>query len=196
MIKPQKYLYGEYFQKSLNYLFPLLGISRDQPFAPSTYMWWGEEESIDNNRLLVVYLRTDSILYEPFERNTLLKNPYYEHMYELEDGGKAYVFNLSSIKDTVAKFRAGKYSLFPEGVKKRILTFHGASTDKLPRPGRHIHMSLYPELYYEFVSEEIGVDNLEEVGELMDPPNVAKETTSLKIVKKVGSVSGKRLPLG
>lgn len=180
-MESRTYLVGKYFQKSLNYLYPLLGIDKDADFPPSTYLWWGKEESIDTNRLLVVYDKTSSVLYTPFEKKILFGNPYYEKCYELEDG-KAYVFNLSTQHETVDKFIRGKYSQFSEGVKKRILAFHGASTDKSPRPGRHIHASLYPELYFDKVAEEINVTvDLQQVGELVDPPEKKRETISLKI---------------
>lgn len=195
-MEPQKYLIGRYFQKSLNYLYPLIGVDKDALFKPSCYLWWGQDVSIDDNRILVLYQETDSVLYEPFEKNEMFSNPYFEVCYRLEGGSNAYVFDLSSYKDTVAKFKRGNYSQFAEGIKKRILVFHGASTDKIPRPGRHIHTSLYPELYYDLVAEEIGVTGLEEVGELTDAPNELKETTTLKIVEKCSSFTKKLLPSG
>lgn len=199
MAESLKYLYGKYFQKSLNYLFPLLGMKREDLFVPAgTYMWWNGEESIDDGRLIVAYEKRDPALFGPFEKKVLLGNPYFESCYEVEDG-KVYIFDLSSHGDTVKRFMKGRYSKFSEGVKKRIMTYHGCSADELVRPGRYLHMSLYPKLYYEKVAEELNgypVEILEEGEELMDPPDVAKETLQIKIIGKCEKNPKKRISSG
>lgn len=181
------YLYGKYFQKSLNYLFPLLGMRREEAFEPTgTYLWWSGKESIDNQQLIVGYEEKDRILFEPFEKKMLFKNPYFECCYDVENG-RIYVFDISSYGDTVKKFMEGRYSQFSEGIKKKILNYHGASVDKVARPGRYIHMSLYPELYWEQVARELNgfsVETLEQVHELTDPFDKKQETLEIKIIGK------------
>lgn len=186
-----KYVYGKYFQKSFNYLYPLLGMSRDLLFRPAgSYLRWNGGDSIENYKLVVTYEEEDPLLFEPFEKKHIFKNPYFESCYSVE-GGKVYVFDLSSFKETVKKFRQGKYSDFSESVKKKILIYHEASTDKIPRPGRLVHMSLYPELYFEEVGAELGTkaEYLQEVGELIDPPNDSRESLSIKIIGKCEETS-------
>lgn len=186
MSEPLSYISKKYFQKSKNYLFPLLGLGKEEPFMPAgSYLWWNGGESIDDKKLIVTYEDPDSEEFKIFEKRRIFKNPYFESCYRVK-GGNVYIFNLSSHGDTVKRFVEGKYSQFSEGVKKKILSFHGYSVDKIPRPGRYIHMSLYPELYFDAVAEELNWDvaKLKEVGELMDAPLVKKETLKIKILSK------------
>lgn len=196
MAESLSYLYGKYFQKSFNYLFPLLGLTKDEAFqAASSYLWWNGTESIENNKLIVTYESQDSLLYDSFEKKRLFGNPYFESCYKVI-GGTVYIFDLSGFSGTVAHFKEGHYSKFSEGVKKRILMYHKSTLDKIPRPGRYIHMSLYPELYYEAVENEIKVDDLEKVGELMDPYNKKRETLNVEIVEKCSLFPQNKLLLG
>jgi hypothetical protein len=193
-----KYVYDKYFQKSLNYLFPLIGLNKEELFKPAgTYLWWNGTESIDNTQLIAVYEERDELVYDPFEAKVLFKNPYIQNCYTVEDG-KAYIFDLSSHGETVKKFLEGKYSKFSEGVKKKILTYHGASLDKIARPGRYLHMSLYPELYWEQVGKELDYDpeilkkEVKELGSLFDRE---KETLSIKIIEECEFFSKKKISL-
>lgn len=186
-----RFLSPKYLHKSLNYLFPLIGLgNRESLFPPSTFLWWNGQDSIENYRMMVFYSNEDvqNLAFSTFEKHALLKNPFYEKKCSFEDG-VGYIFNLTSISDIVDNFVQGKYSKYPEGAKRKILLFYGSSIDKIPRPGRRIHMALYPELYHNLVAEEIGVAKLD--GELCDPPNKDRETlpSKLKIEDKDTSES-------
>jgi len=180
------YLYNQYFQKSLNYLYPLLGIDKDEVFIPAgCYLWWNGDESIDDFKLIVDYTDTQKKVFDQFERRCLLKNPYFDKCYNVETG-KVYIFDLSSYQDTVKHFLKGKYSQFSDAVKRKVMKYHGAAIDdKEVRPGRYIHMSLYPELYHEHVANELETVPLEEIKKVKELINVydkKKETLEIRIV--------------
>lgn len=195
MVAPLKYVYAGYFQKSKNFLLPILGMRKDELFTPAgSYLWWNGGESIDNHKLIVTYEDHDPLVFESFEKRQLLRNPYFESCYSVK-GGKVYIFDISSHHETIEKFVQGKYSKLSEVVKKRILAYHEASMDKIPKPGRYIHMSLYPELYYELVEYELETHGLKEVGELMDIPDKEKETLTIEIIGKCEDSKKKRIHL-
>jgi hypothetical protein len=193
------YIYKTYFQKSLNFLFTLLGYSKMETFVPkNTYLWWEEgEENIETLDILVHYHPEDETLFEIFEKKELMTHPHFDSCYSIEGGGKLYVFNLAHHVDTVEKFLRGRYSQFTDQVKKRILNYHGASLDKVPRPGRTFHTSLYPELYMEQVAKEIKVDieELKEIGELCSIYDKKRETFSGKFLEKCEIVVQKQVSL-
>lgn len=193
--KKATYVYPTYFQKSLNFLFPLLGFAKEDTYQPeNTYLWYPGEESIDTLEMIVHYKADDSKLYSMFEQKVILENPHLEACYTV-DIGKLYIFDMSHHTDTVEKFMRGKYSEFSSGIKKKILSYHGASLDKIPRPGRVFHTALYPELYMEQVAAEIGetVETLMEVGELCSPLVRSKETYTGKVVEKCEGIGRKKV---
>lgn len=181
--KEPKYVWGKYFQKSLNYLFPLLGIENDEVFKPAgTYLWWNGRESIDDGKIIVAYEVSDPKVFGPFEKRCILKNPYFEKCYTVNEG-MVYIFDLSPFAETVKHFMEGRYSKFHETVKRRILTYHKIPvTDNEPRPGRYIHMSLYPQLYLKQVEAELQLrESLRDVGELTNKYDRRKETLDVEI---------------
>lgn len=181
-----RYIHKKYFQKSLNFLFPLLGLKREMTFVPvGTYLWWNGGESIEDKYLLVGYEADfESSVFKAFEKKNLLAHPDLHKCYDVE-GGRIYVFDMVRHSDTVDKFLEGKYSKFSEKDKRKILSYHDASLEKEPRPGRYIHMTLYPELYYEQVArdlEGVSVETLREVGELTNRYDKTNETLNIKII--------------
>lgn len=213
-VKP--YIYGKYFQKSLNFLYPLTGRSREETFKPSnSYLWWEDEaketqtedeqskdnqiggESIEGLQLIVHYKVEDNEIFRIFEEKTLQKSSLLESCYAVENG-KIYIYNLAKYADIVDKFLRGKYSRFSDDVKKKILSYHGLDKDTEVRPGRPLHMALHPGLYFEGVSKEMKMpfEELKIVGELCDPFDKARETLKVKIIGNCEDFKNKSISLG
>ncbi len=197
MNSTETYIFRKYYQKSLNYLFPLLGQEKEDAFRPTnTYLWWSGKESIETLDLIVHYEDKERSLFDLFEKKVLMKSPYLDTCYTVE-GGRVYIFSMAAFSDTVSKFLHGKYSQFEEKVKKRILSYHGATIDKVPRPNRPFHTALYPELYWEQAAREIKypVEDLKQVGELCSLYEKEKETFDINIIESCANVIPKEISL-
>jgi hypothetical protein len=174
-----KELNRKYFQKSTFFLYPLLKIPKTV-IPVVTYLYWGDYSSAKSHPILICRFKpftTDT------ERTTeveyLIGHPLYIDYYELEDESIVYVFSLESMSSIVDLFLKGEYSKFTPPIKEKILTFYKPETSTRG----YMKSYLYPQNYYETYSKFLNVseDLLKETVELIDPPNIEKESLKLKV---------------
>lgn len=176
----EKYIITEYFQKSKNLLFPLLGFKKEEKFIPkNTYLYWNNYWSIDNFDLIVHY---DKMGYG-YERSKILRNPHHKACYELDEGF-FYIFDLSEYNKDVCLFMKGKYSKMSSGAQYKIRDYHNDYYKKvIPLKEHFCHMIFNPIFYYREVLKELGssikIEDLKQVGELWDVYNKEKETINI-----------------
>jgi len=68
-------LYGQYFQKSKIFLYPLLDIKKGSSVTPiQTYFGWADVYAPEDVKLIAIYKLRDDSQYISFEKNILLKH--------------------------------------------------------------------------------------------------------------------------
>lgn len=175
------YINFSYYQKSLFFLFPLVGISKAVAYKPqNTYMYWEGHDGMDNFELIVHYKHKESdTLFKIFERNHILTNPKLVGCYTVDDGS-VYIFDLIHYAEDVAHFLHGEYSEMTYKTKETIVKYAGASLLSNKKvEGFTIHIALCPQHYYKDYALELGYENtkfLEECVELWSIYDKKKET--------------------
>lgn len=166
----------KYFQKSTFFLYPLLKIPK-KIIPIVTYLYWNDYSTQDLV-LICRYKPFNTDQERKFEVEHLISSPFYKDYYKLEDGTVVYIFSLQTIPSVVELFIQGKYSRFPTLFKERVLDFYKPET----RTRSYMKTYLYPEYYYSLYSKFLNVskDLLKEIGELVDPPDLTKETLIIK----------------
>lgn len=187
MEKPKNYSLEErpvdvYVQKSMKFLYPLLGIKATAVVKPyQSYLSWNEEVGINDYNLIVVYDLRDDIEFKTFEKNVLLKHELFEDYKETEGNKGAYIFNLKKFKVTVYNFLRGKYSQIDENDKLTILDFY--NLNKYSKEYMDSYMN--PENYFSKYAELLNVSEelLKSVGELCNHFDRKKENLTLSILE-------------
>jgi hypothetical protein len=176
-----KSLYKDYFQKSRVFLYPALDIKRGVSVTPiETYVSWHGHYTPEDAKLSCLYhLRNDED-FRLFEKNKLLGNRLFHEFKQVEDNKGVYVFDFKVHMVDWNHFLRGKYSKMSADFKKKIKTFTGYNSPDIP----YVDSWLYPEKYYKFYAEMMGVNEslLQEVGELCSIPDVRHETLSVEIL--------------
>ncbi len=180
-----------YIQKSKLFLLPLIEVKRDPFIRPiNTYIRDG------------IFTENDFRLILPFERDESSEFYYYEK--ELLDSPcldtdnyyetakyQVYVYNLSKYAEDYKKFIDGKYTTFSNPVKTLVNIQWGKINKGKFHPHPRIESYLNPsEGTYERMSAELGIklEDLKNVGELLDPPNIELETFKIEDrLSKTGS---------
>lgn len=200
MTKEKNYITSDTYQKSFNYLFPLLGIKKKLEFEPySTYLFWDEkiEENIFDYKIFVYYQEdVDSIKFKKFEETNILKNDKIVSCYSVDDG-IVYMMDLISWSREVFHFLEGRYSKYSKEAKRTILSHFGVSDDNKIIPGRPIYQSLYPEKFFDKAVNDLGdyvtIDDLRRVGELCNKYDKKEETLNKLIIDNCDCVEIKRI---
>lgn len=172
-----------YFQKSIKFLYPLLKIDSTHTIKPiQSYVAWQGKIDICECKLICVYELINTLEYRQFEKDTLLKNEFFESYVGGVDNKGIYVFNLNSYQKDYTHFLKGKYSLLSTDSKDLLKKFYSLNQISTA----YIDSFLYPENYYEKYARLLNVDEwrLRSVGELVDPFNREKETL---IMEKAGN---------
>ena len=184
-----KKLYKEYFQKSKVFLYPLLDIRKGVRFVPSqTYISWNDIYITEDNKFLCLYTvdkdnKEAFVLFSEFKLENL---SLFEQKYDIDDYNFLYVFDLTSLitKRDLKKFKEGKYSKFSKKTKEKIIKFFGEKG----LIAEYVESYLYPEYYWNDYSKLLNVKEkeLQEVGELIDKPDLQKEdfTFDCELIKK------------
>lgn len=176
-----KNVYGTYFQKSLTFLYPVLGHKMDQPFKPiGSYISWDKRVHPEDRKLLVVYGYVDHPHFQIYEKEALLNNAMYAgEFYALEDGSNVYVFTFDHYKKDWQHFLAGQYSLLSPLVKKRIRLYRGRNSLEYAM----LHSYLFPDQYHELYAELLNVDItlIRDVAELANQYHPEKENLKAQI---------------
>lgn len=188
-----KDLQKQYIQKSRLFLYPILDIKRGASITPiQTYTSWEGVYRLENYKLIGVYHLRNDPEFNRFEQIKLLKSPYFENFFLLENDTGAYIFDLSTFSEDYQNFINGKYSKFSKEIKDKILNFfyNGVNHHTV------ILSYLNPEKYMEDYAELLTVGGkagdekeynkilnlIKSVGEVCSIPNLNLET--LKINKK------------
>ena len=147
-----KYSISNYFQKSINFLFPLCAESKPKDIM--TYLFCDNiDEDIFSYHLIVKVNKGVEIQDKEFLSN--IYNVYNHTDFDL------YTLDISKWEKDIDEFLKGNYSKFSKEGKKRILKFYGYldSQGKLKDTNKinyaHFFVYLYPEKFKEVVAEEL-----------------------------------------
>lgn len=169
-----------YLQKSLKFLYPLIVADYpEKPLVPEqTYMGWRGHYKTAENMLICVFVLSNDPEFLKFEKN-LIGNKHFVCYKNLEDGKRAFVFNLNTYAVDLLHFKNGRYSFLSQDVKEKILHFYKANKYST----EYMDSYMNPENYFEKYAELLHVDEslLRKGGELCDPYNLLKETCCLQI---------------
>ena len=187
-----KYSISNYFQKSINFLFPLCADSKPKDIM--TYLFCDKiDEDIFSYYIIVKVNKGIEITDKEFLSN--VSNVYSQKDFDL------YILDISKWEKDVNEFLKGNYSKFSKEVKHRILKFYGyidhngklKDTNKINYA--HFFVYLYPEKYKEAVAEELvsvhkffntyeeALNVIKESKELCPIYDLEKETLILNIDK-------------
>jgi len=175
-----KELYKKYFQKSYNFLFPLLEIKRHKLFKPKqTYISWKDLYNVEDRKLICVYKRSLNDEWIEYEKKYLINHKMLEYCYPLDDENIVYVFDLNIYKEDFDNFLRGKYSKFSNTAKQLMTNYFGINTPEWI----FIESYIFPENYFSKYAEILGVDveDLISIGELCDIYNSELETCQLEV---------------
>jgi len=180
-------VYKDYFQKSRVFLYPVLEIPRGGSVTPiQSYISWKDNIKQEDCKLIChYYLRNDNEFLN-IQKHKLFGSKYFDKFVEGPGDGQQkqgiFIFDMSDFKTSWDAFLKGKYSKLSAPLKQHIKNYY-ARSKFLP----HVTSYLYPEKYYPFYSEILGVpiSVLKESGELADVPNFTKEelTFTPEIIK-------------
>ena len=175
-----KGIYGKYFQKSKSFLYPALGIRKDNKFKPTgTYISVEGLINPEDVRFICTFDKKESKEFKEFEVDMLIKNPLYIEKFDLGDH-TAYVFDYEIYSNDWFNFIMGKYSKLSNVLKRAIKAHYGPNSSEY----KYIDTYLYPEEYYDTYASllDVDVDVLKSTKELCNPCDMEKE--SLKLPKK------------
>lgn len=188
-------------KKAKNLLLPLVGITKThkelKKFQADVFLQWEGMICGIGCLELLVYFREESELFTAFEQ-TILSNSKLTACYDIKEGGRAYLFDISEHYKTVMKFMEGKYSEFDNKIKDKIRWYWSDSPvqgSKMPQLGHPFKIILYPEYYYESAADELGVsvELLKEGGELMSKVDIEDETFTLTLESELFKVDNDKL---
>lgn len=169
-------IYRKYFQKSMTFLYPLLGFKKGKhPRPVQSYIYWQGVEMPEKNRLLFcVYKKENTEEWKAFERDHLITHKMLQTTIPIDDKHIMYVFDLNPVAPDYDAFREGKYSRFSPGSKKILMDYYGVHTPEWV----YIESYLYPDKYFKQYAEILDIDEnfLKHVGELCDRYDESKET--------------------
>ena len=167
-------LYGQYFQKSKIFLYPLLDIKRGSSVTPiQTYLGWDKHYTSEDMKLIATYHRREDEEFLQFEKEILLKHTRLADYVHLDDNTSMLSFDFSDIEEDWNLLLAGKYSCMNKKTKFKIRNFFEKDSGNY----MYVDSYLFPERYFEIYSDLLGVpeDQLRSVGELCTPPDLFKE---------------------
>lgn len=171
-------VYRKYFQKSYNFLYPLLGIKKHKTHRPfQTYLVWPGVCDTSSRKLICVFKPDYSPEWLNFEKNVLIPHRMLDEIHVVDDETVVYVFDFNCYKEDYDAFLRGKYSQISLDSKKLMSNYFGVHTPEWV----YMESYIYPKKYFKIYSEILGVEieHLESVGELCEELNVEKETCEI-----------------
>ena len=176
-------LQKDYIQKSKLFLYPVLGIKRGSITPINTYMSWSSEISLLDYKLISVYHSRTDPEFKAFETTKLVGNTYFHAIEDLDDGTKAYIFDLVSISSDYDLVIDGKYSKMSAVHKQLILNHFKNGQTYNARMLTYLNPINYCSDYAALLGEPVTVKTLQRLGELCSKPDFNKE--NLEVKKKV-----------
>lgn len=167
--------YTHYFQKSKIFLYPLLGISKNESYVPTeTYVCWDGLYTVDDCKYICIYNAKKDKEYKLFENNVLKRLSNFESSFSLNKDRHVYIFDYSEYKHDYSMFIKGMYSKLSLKSKDKILNYFG----KVGKISSYIKSYLNPEEYHDVYAEAllVHIDLIKEVYEICSIPNIKKET--------------------
>jgi hypothetical protein len=119
-----------------------------------------------------------------FEYHSLLRNRYFAEAFPIDDSGMtAYVFDMSYFASDFNSFLAGRYSTYTPKAKELIGKYFGITTPEWA----YLETFLNPKKYFQHYAHLLDVpeDDLNQVGELINPYDPEKEVLRAKKVESV-----------
>jgi hypothetical protein len=174
-----KRIYSKYFQKSRSFLYPALGIKKNDKFKPTgTYISIKGLIEPEDVKFICTFDKQESEAFKYFETKMLLENPLFSEKIIVDDYN-IYIFDYEIYLNDWFNFILGKYSKLSNVLKKAIKTFYGETSSEY----EYMDSYLNPKEYYEIYSEILNVDVelLKLPGELCDPCNLEKETLKISV---------------
>lgn len=168
-------IYRKYFQKSYNFLYPLLGFKKHKTHKPlQTYVEWEGICDVSSRKLICIFKRLHTEEWIRFEQDYLICHRMLESCLPLDDDLIVYVFNFNTIAEDFDSFCNAQYSKISQNSKKILSTYYGVHTPEWV----YMESYLYPEKYFKIYAEilKVDIDNLKEVGELCEKYDLDKET--------------------
>jgi len=173
---------SRYVQKSKLFLLPLIELKKDQYIKPKGPYIMDKQKRITtaDYKLIVPFDKEDSSEFNHYETNYILtsscldSNEYYE-----TDNLRIYVFDLDHFKEDFDVFLKGKYTDLHTKTKGFINLYWGTEYYGKFSPHPKIEAYLAPTLstYERFADElKIPLGDLLRIGQLLDPPDLEKET--------------------
>jgi len=155
--------------RSTTYILPLLGNNRaDFPSDSHTFLGDVNREEFKNKILLLIKKRTDPWFVQNLE--SLILKEEYETSYDCNNNYLMLVYNIpEKYKDNYFKFKEGKYSLFDDEYKRKVLSFHNLGTHSAIGKVLYRDITLYKE--WEKVLG-VPIPRTQEIGNM---PNLKEE---------------------
>ena len=169
-----KSVYGKYFQKSKSFLYPALGIKKNNEFKPSgTYLAIRDCVGPEDVKLICTFEQKDTDDFTVFEKHFLLENPLFITKMIIDNLG-VYVFDFQIYEADWFNFIMGKYSKLSTVLKRAIKQHYGESSSEY----KFLEIFINPSEYFEDYAALLDVDinDLKEIGELCNACDIEKET--------------------
>ena len=167
-------IYSEYFQKSKIFIYPLLGIKRGAVAVPDqTYLAYGDMIRPEHKIFLCRYTERTDDAYLKFEKTRLIGHRLFRGYFQLEDGSKLFMFDLSEIGEDWEHLVNGRYSKVVLHRRQTILNYFEKGTGNYC----YVESFLFPEKHRAQYAKILNVDLkvLEQVGELCSKPDLNRE---------------------
>ncbi len=176
----------EYWSKAYAFLLPLTGLSKNEEFELSAYLFW-RDYSIDNYNLIISFSYEDEEKFKEYCTNRLFpildKKGYLVENYDIQ-GRSIFILDISEWALDIEMFKLGKYSKFSKEMKSKIETFHLITKGSIPW---YIWAALNPNMKkdklggktpIEYVAHHYGLDldEMLKVGEIGSAYDVMSET--------------------
>jgi hypothetical protein len=174
-----KRIYSKYFQKSKSFLYPALGIKKNDKFKPSgTYISIKGLIEPEDLKFICTFDNQETEAFKSFETKMLLENPLFSEKIIVDDYN-IYIFDYEIYLNDWFNFILGKYSKLSNVLKRAIKTFYGENTLEY----EYMHSYLNPKDYFKVYSEILNVDveTIKLSGELCDPCDIEKETLKISV---------------
>jgi hypothetical protein len=179
-------LYKSYFQKSRNFLYPVLGIKKGSYTNPlKTFISWENKIKPTDKKLICVYA-ADSRGFATFERDILFQNHLFSDVVSADQGRKVFVFDFKPFSDDWKMFLEGKYSKLSLPVKQAVRNYYGAMSPEYAYMESFMYpekyLNIYTELLYDKKDFEEGYELLKNVGELCPRFDAEKEMLKIPVL--------------
>lgn len=172
-------IYRKYFQKSYNFLYPILGLKKHKILKPSqTYIEWEGICDVSSRKLICVFKILDTDEWKYFEKEYLITHRMLDSCVQVDDNLIAYVFDFNTVADDFDAFCNAQYSKISQNSKKILSSYYGIHTPEWI----YMESYLYPEKYFKIYAEilKVDIEDLKEVGELCEKLDLDKETCKIE----------------